>query len=61
MVTELFIRNRKLNISLVFITQSNFAVPKNIKLNSTQYFIMRTPNKRELEKIAFNHLPEINF
>ena len=61
MVTELFIRNRKLNISLVFITQSNFAVPKNIKLNSTQYFIIRTPNKRELEKIAFNHLPEINF
>ena len=61
MVTELFIRNRKLNISLIFITQSNFAVPKNIKLNSTQYFIMRTPNKRELEKIAFNHLPEINF
>ena len=38
-VTELFIRDRKLNISLVFITQSYFAVPKDIRLNSTHYFI----------------------
>ena len=45
MVTELFIRGRKLNISLVFITQSYFSVPKNIRLNSTQYFIMKIPNK----------------
>ena len=45
MVTELFIRGGKLNISLVFITQSYFAVPKNIRLNSTHYFIMKIPNK----------------
>ena len=44
-VTELFIRGRKLNISLVFITQSYFAVPKVIRLNSTHYFIMKIPNK----------------
>ena len=47
-VTELFIRDRKLNISLVFITQTYFALPKNIRLNSTHYFIMEIPNKREL-------------
>ena len=41
-VTELF---RKLNTSLVFITQSYFAVPKNIRLDSTHYFIMKIPNK----------------
>ena len=52
-VTELFIRGRKLNISLVFITQSYFAAPKNIKLNSTRYFIMKIPNKQELQQIAF--------
>ena len=48
-VTELFIRGRKLNISLVFITKSYFAVPKSIKLNSTHYFIMKILNKRELQ------------
>ena len=47
-VTKLFIRGRKLNIYLVFITQSYFAVPKNIRLNSTHYFVMKIPNKREL-------------
>ena len=47
-VTELFIRGRKLNITLIFITQSYFAVPKNIRLNSLHYFIMKTPNKWEL-------------
>ena len=46
-VTELLIRGRKLNISLVFITQSYFVVPKNIRLNSTHYFVMKIPNKRE--------------
>ena len=45
-VTELFIRGRKLNNSLVFVTQCYFAVPKNIRLNSTHYFIMIIPNKR---------------
>ena len=47
-VTELFARDRKLNISLVFITQSYFAQPKNIRINSIHYFIMKIPNKREL-------------
>ena len=47
-VTELFIRVRKLNISLAFITQSYFAVPKIIRLNSAHYFIMKIPNKQEL-------------
>ena len=44
-VTELFIRGRKLNISLVFITQSYFDLPKNIRLNSTHSFILKIPNK----------------
>ena len=48
-VTELFIRGRKLNMSLVFIPQSYFAVPKNIMLNSTHYFIIKISNKRELQ------------
>ena len=47
--TELLIRERKLNIFLVFITQSYFAVPKNIRLNSTHYFVMKISNKRELQ------------
>ena len=59
-VTELFIRGRKLNISLVFITESFFAVPKNIRLNSTCYFVMKTPNKRDIQQIAFNHLTDFD-
>ena len=55
MVTELFIRGRKLNISLVFITQSYFKVPKDVRLNTTHFFIMKIPNKRELQQIAINH------
>ena len=47
-VTELFIRGKKLNISLVLITKSYFMVPKNIRLNSTHYFIMKILNKRNL-------------
>ena len=54
-VTVLFIRGRKLNISLVFITQSYFKVPKDVRLNSTQFFIMKIPNKREVQQIALNH------
>ena len=50
-VTELFIRGRKLNIYLIFIIQSYFAVSKNIKQNSTHYFIMKIPYKRELNKL----------
>ena len=48
-VTELFIKGRKINISLAFITQSYFAVSKNIRLNSTHYFIVKIPNKLELQ------------
>ena len=59
--TELFIRGRKLNIFFVFITQSYFAMPKTIRLNSTHYFIMKIPNKRELQQIAFNYSSDIDF
>ena len=59
--TELFIRGRKLNILIVFITQSFLAVPKDIRLNSTHYSIMKIPNKRELQQIAFNHSSDIDF
>ena len=54
-VTKLFIRSRKLNIYFVFITQSYFAVSKNIRLNSTHYFIMKIANEQELRQTAFNH------
>ena len=60
-VTELFIRGRKLNISIVFITQSYFKVPKDVRLNSTHFFIMKIPNKRELQEIALNHSSDIDF
>ena len=60
-VTELFIRHRKLNISIVFITQSYFKVPKNVRLNSTHFFIMKIPNKRELQQIVLNHSSDIDF
>ena len=52
-VTELFIRGRKLITSLVFITQFYFVVTKSIRLNSTHYFVMKIPNKRELQQTAF--------
>ena len=48
-VTELFLRGRKLNISLVSISQFYFKVPENMRLNATHYFIMKIPNKRELQ------------
>ena len=60
-VTELFITDRKLKISLIFITQSYFVIPKNIRLNSTQYFTMKIPNKQELQQIAFNYSSDIDF
>ena len=59
-VTELFIRGRKLNISIVFITQSYFKVPKDVRLNSTHFFIMKIANKRELQRIALNHSSDID-
>ena len=60
-VTELFIRGRKLNISLVFITQSYLKVPQVVRLNTTHFFIMKIPNKRELQQIALNHSSDIGF
>ena len=60
-VTELFIRGRKLNISIVFITQSYFKVPKDVRLNSTHFFIMKILNKRGLQQIALNHSSDIGF
>ena len=59
-VTELFIRGRKLNISLVFITQSYFKDPKDVRLNTTLIFIMKIPDKRELQQIAINHSSNID-
>ena len=61
LVTKLFIRGRKLNISLIFITQSYFAVPETIRINSIRYFVMKIPNKSELQQIAFDHTSDIDF
>ena len=60
-VTELFITRRKLNISLVFISQSHFKMSETIRLNGTHHFIMKIPNKRELQQIASNQLSNIDF
>ena len=60
-VTELFIRGRKFYISIAFITQSYFKVPKDVRLNSTHFLIMKIPNKRELQQIALNHSSQIYF
>ena len=60
-VTELFIRGRKLNISIVSITQSYFKKPKDVRLNSRHFFIMKIPNKRELQQIALNHSSDVDF
>ena len=60
-IKELFIRCRKLNNSLVFITQSYFSVPKDVRLNSAHYLIMKINNKRELQNIAINHSADIDY
>ena len=59
-VTELFIRGTKLNISLVFITQPYFKVPKDVRLNTSYFFTVKIPNKRELQQIAINNSSHIN-
>ena len=59
-VTEWFIRGRKINISLAFITQSYLKVPKDVRLNTTHFFITKIPNKRELQQIALNHSSDIS-
>ena len=60
-IEDLFIRCRKSNISLVFITQSYFSVPKVVRLNLTHYLIMKINNKRELQNIAINHSADIDY
>ena len=60
-MTELFIRGRKLNISIVFVTQSYFKVPKEVRLNTTRFVIMKIPNKREPQEIALSHSSDIDF
>ena len=61
MIKELFIRCRKLNISLVFITQSYFCVSKDVRLNSTHYMTMNINNRKELQNIAINHSVDIDY
>ena len=60
-IKELFIRCRKLNILLVFITQYYFSVPKDVRLNTKHYFIMKINSKRELQNIATNHSADIDY
>ena len=60
-IKELFIRCRKSNIYLVLITQSYFSVPKEIRLISMHYLIMRIHNKRQLQNIAINHSADIDY
>ena len=65
MITDMINNNklnsivRKLNISLVFITQSYFKVPKHVRLNTSHFFIMKIPNKKELQQIAINNSSKI--
>ena len=60
-VIELFIRGRKLKIYIVFVTQSYFKVPNDIRLHSTHFFITKIPNKRELQQIALIHSSDVDF
>ena len=60
-IKESFIRCRKLNISLVFVTQSCFSVQKDVRLNTTHYFIMKINNNKELQNIAINHSADIGY
>ena len=60
-VTELFITGRKLYFSIVFITQSYFKVTKNVRINSIHFFIIKIPNKRQLQQVSLNHSSVIDF
>ena len=60
-IKELFIRCRKLNISLVFITQTYFSVPKDVRINSTHYLIMKINNRKNLQNIVINHSADIDY
>ena len=59
-VTDLFIRGRRQNISLAFITQSHFKVPKDVRMNSTHFFTSKSLSKRELQQISINHSSDIS-
>ena len=59
-VPELFIRGRKLNIFLVFITRSYFKVPKDVRMNTTRFFIAKIPIKRELRETAIDHSSDVS-
>ena len=58
---DLFIRCRKLNISLCFLTQSYFSVPKDVRLSCTHCIIFKLNNKRELQNIVINHSADIDY
>ena len=58
---DLFIRCRKLNISLCFLTQSYFSVPKDVRLNCTHYILFKLNNKRELQNITINHSADTDY
>ena len=60
-IKELFIRCSKLNSLLVFITQSYFSVPKDVRLNLTHYLIKKVNNKKELQSIAINHSADMDY
>ena len=60
-INQLFIRCRKLNISFAFITQSYFSIPKDVRLNSMDYLIMKINSKRELQNITINHSADIDY
>ena len=60
-IKELFIRCRKLNVLLVFIIQTYFSVPKNVRLNSTYYLTMKNNNKKEFQNIAINHCAGVDY
>ena len=60
-IKELFIRCRKLNVLLVFIIQTYFSVPKDVRLNSTYYLTMKNNNKKELQNIAINHCTGVDY
>ena len=60
-VTELFFREKKINTSIAFITQSYFAIQKNTRQKSTYYFIMKISKRREFQQITFNHSSDFGF
>ena len=58
---DLFIRCRKLNSSLCFLTQSYFSVPKDVRLNCTHYILFKLNNRRKLQNIVINHSADIDY